>query len=883
MRGKAKTRGIGSAEPVGTEFDQCAALSRATFMAKAWSKSTLRWVRLCQAAAALRSQACAALARFYPPLGQEGAHNLLEPSDSATRQKPAMQQKAFLKHRRCRGVSRSSSRFPDSRFPDSRPHHLRSPDLRRLLRALALAFPAALALAGCGGGVASLNSSGGSVVAGGISISPGAAAIDTNCTGCNNAASGYLQFSAVASGGVAANVTWSVSGGDPYSKAGTISSTGQYTPPSYLTADSVQVTVTATSTANPSATASTRITITPGFLQPLAPENVALGASGTVTVTGYIAEVGGTDTIHYATSNSATGSAGGQGTLVAAPCTRGTLSTGAFTYCTATYTAPASITQASTTYIVGAISNTSSTESADVLLNAQGVNSNPAGHQTLLTTPIALGVSGGNNEDYDTTTQSGQTYISDCCGGTLGALVKDGNGNEYILSNNHVLARSDQAAAGEPIIQPGLIDNKPACEPEGQGGNETPVGVLKGFVPVKSSSTNVDAAIASVNSGAVNPAGAILELGAPQANGTLAAAPPGISSSGGRGESASLNMVVAKSGRTTGLTCAGISAVSLDVQVSYYSNCAETVPYYTKTYSNQIGIEGDHFSDAGDSGALIVDTADGEPVGLFFAGGVSNGISEGVANPAGEVLNELSTYVGNGASYTFVGTADHAVSCLDYGTGTAAAAQARTLSGAQMDRVQQAMTDARALVNPSAGIYGVATGKSSDRAGEGAVIVYVTPNKTVNVPATLDGVRTEVIPATPQQVALGTAPQSLLHAAATPALSATVLHQAIANQQQLAPLLMKQTPAFFGVGVGQSLDDPQQAALVIYVDKNQVPAELPQTINGLRTRYIVMDRLHVTRSYLSATPMRSHCMAHPVKAQGFGLLDSKHLPGLNFY
>ena len=72
--------------------------------------------------------------------------------------------------------------------------------------------------------------------------------------------------------------------------------------------------------------------------------------------------------------------------------------------------------------------------------------------------------------------------------------------------------------------------------------------------------------------------------------------------------------------------------------------------------------------------------------------------------PAGEVLSELSTYVGSGTSYTFVGTTDHPVSCLNYGAGTATAAQARTLSGAEMDRAQQAMTDARALVNPSAGI-----------------------------------------------------------------------------------------------------------------------------------------------------------------------------------
>ena len=129
-----------------------------------------------------------------------------------------------------------------------------------------------------------------------------------------------------------------------------------------------------------------------------------------------------------------------------------------------------------------------------------------------------------------------------------------------------------------------------------------------------------------------------------------------------------------------------------------------------------------------------------------------------------------------------------------------------------------------------------------------------------------------------------------MQAGATPALSGTVLHQAITTQhittqRQMASVLMKQNPAYFGVGVGQSLDDPQQAALVIYVDKNQVPSQLPQTIDGMRTRYIIMDRLHVTRSYLSATPTRSHCMAHPApeRTGGFGLLSGKKLRGLNVY
>jgi hypothetical protein len=66
------------------------------------------------------------------------------------------------------------------------------------------------------------------------------------------------------------------------------------------------------------------------------------------------------------------------------------------------------------------------------------------------------------------------------------------------------------------------------------------------------------------------------------------------------------------------------------------------------------------------------------------------------------------------------------------------------------------------------------------------------------------------------------------------------------------------------VGVGQSLDNPKEAALVIFVDRQQVPAQLPATIDGLRVRYIIMDRLHVTRAYATGLQSRSRCMSHAV-------------------
>ena len=737
------------------------------------------------------------------------------------------------------------------------------------------AVPVFVLLAGCGGSASGSSNNG-------IAVSPGSVTIDTNCTGCNatnNSGQAIEQINATLSGGGAASVTWAVSGGDTVEGPGTITSNGQYTPPPYLFKDSVNVTVTATSTTG-SGSGTATITVTPGFLEPLSPENVALGVNGTVTITGYIAESGGTTGINYAVSNSATGSSGGLGSLGSTSCSR---SSSEFTHCSVTYTAPGTISATAATFVVGTVGTLSSKTASQVLLNTAGISSNPATHQVQLATPILLGSSGGNNNDYDTQVQNGQTFITDCCGGTLGALIQNSSGTQYLLSCNHVLARSDQASTGEMIVQPGLIDNN--CTPNGDGSGTTPVGVLTAWLPLSSSTTNADAAIAQVNSGAVSSTGAIMELGTPGAGGVLSAAPPGISSTSGKGENGSIGMAVAKSGRTTGLTCASISAVNLEVEVGYYRNCEETEPYLTKTYTNQIAIEGNQFSDAGDSGSLIVDVSDAEPVGLFFAGGETNtGVSEGIANPAPTVLAELGTQ--EGTSYTFVGTTDHPVSCLNYGNATATAAQGTVLSDAQSQLAQQALAKARMLVNPSAGILGVATGKSSDHAGEAAVIFYVDQGMNVTAPQMVNGVRTEVIPTTPQAFAAGAVPKAAAETSALPPLTSAVLSEAIDAKRQIERSVMKQNPAFFGIGVGQSFDNPQEAALVIYVDRTQVPATLPATINGLRTRYIIMNRLHVTRSYLGG-PIRqqSHCMAHPVR-RTFNDLDplrTHSLRGLNLF
>jgi hypothetical protein len=730
--------------------------------------------------------------------------------------------------------------------------------------------PGLLLLAGCAGGGVSADPGNST-----FSISPGTVSIDTNCTGCNGTnAQGIAaeQLTATLAGGGPATVTWTLSGGDANSGTGTITAAGQYTPPSYLTADRVQVEVTATMNKTLSATAV--LTVTPGFLQPLSPENGAVPAGGQVTITGTLAEAGGNDGISFALANSATGSAGGLGALSDINCQRGIQ---AFTTCSVVYSAPANIASTSPTWIVATVGHSPSIVSSELLLNSAGIASNPASHEVAQSTRVLLGSSGGNNNDYDVT----GNQIVDCCGGTLGSLIEDSSGRQYVLGNNHVLARSDHAAVGDAIIQPALIDN--SCVPNGDGPGTTPVASLTTWLPLSAAATNADAAIAQVGSGTVAANGSILELGAKQADGSLAAAPPGVSSTAGKGEAGALALTIAKSGRTTGLTCGAISAVNVDVTVDYYDDCAETKAYLTKTFTNQIGLTGSAFSDAGDSGALVVDAATAEPVGLYFTGGVdTGGTSQAVASPAADVLNEFAALAGNGLTYSFVGGADHAVSCLNYGAGTAAQAQTRPLTATDAARGRRALAVAQLLVDPKTGILGVAAGSSSDHPGESAVLIYVDEAMSVNAPASVDGVRTLVIQTNARAVAQGTAPKTPGEAGPG-TLTPSALSAGMSAKQQNAHRLMKEHTSFFGVGVGQSLDNPREAALVIYVDRKAVPAEMPATINGLRTRYILMDRMHVSRSYATPIQPRVHCPGGRIERKSSdNLLDllRPRIPGL---
>lgn len=312
--------------------------------------------------------------------------------------------------------------------------------------------------------------------------------------------------------------------------------------------------------------------------------------------------------------------------------------------------------------------------------------------------PIQLGTSGGNVKDISS------MY---CCSGTLGSLVKKG-GTFYILSNNHILARSDQAGPNENISQPGLVDN---------GCSTTGLNLVAQFSEAPALGSNVDAAIAAVNSGMVATSGAILDIGVPSAT---AAAVDGTAL--GRG--------VAKAGRTTGLTCSTIQAIDVDLSVLYETECGMG-DIRIISYTDQVLIGG-RFSAGGDSGSLIVTLDTAQPIGLLFAGSSNTTI----ANPIDDVANALG-------GISFVGGDDHAVADCQKGGGKPPRPHG-TPPGLQRALLAKAQHANRLMSDPA--IQGVGVGVAEDNPDEAVVVIYVEAGRVHGpIPSQIDGVRTEVI------------------------------------------------------------------------------------------------------------------------------------------
>lgn len=188
--------------------------------------------------------------------------------------------------------------------------------------------------------------------------------------------------------------------------------------------------------------------------------------------------------------------------------------------------------------------------------------------------------------------------------GTFGCLIKDKKSRKvFILSNNHVLANSNNAKKGDPILQPGPYD----------GGKKPKdiIGYLENWIEIKfgKEANSIDAALAEPkNANLVKPE--IMLIGLPE----------GIAK-------ARLGMSIQKSGRTTGYTTGKIKDASATVKVNYDNRVA--------LFRNQILTT--NMSQGGDSGSLVLDMKK-QAVGLLFAG--SELVT--ILNPIASVLSLLN-------------------------------------------------------------------------------------------------------------------------------------------------------------------------------------------------------------------------------------------------
>ena len=219
--------------------------------------------------------------------------------------------------------------------------------------------------------------------------------------------------------------------------------------------------------------------------------------------------------------------------------------------------------------------------------------------------------------------------------GSIGARVVDPSGNVYVLSNNHVLANSNDATIGDAALQPGPFDG--GTNPADR------IGTLFAFKPIDFSGGNntFDAAIALSNRDSLDNA-----TPADDGYGMPNSAIYGDADGDGvfDNEAALLGLNVKKYGRTTKLTHGQITGISATVDVCYevfIFICVKSAHYV-----DQLIIEPGGFSGGGDSGSLIVtDDATANPVALLFAGSST----QTIANRIDLVLNYFGVRVDGAA------------------------------------------------------------------------------------------------------------------------------------------------------------------------------------------------------------------------------------------
>jgi hypothetical protein len=246
--------------------------------------------------------------------------------------------------------------------------------------------------------------------------------------------------------------------------------------------------------------------------------------------------------------------------------------------------------------------------------------------------------------------------------GTLGVIVRDrSTGQRLILSNNHVLANSNDASPGDAILQPGPMDGgeqandivarlerftplrfvedaeKPPAETPGKPDPVKPgenagclsalIGIINTLASLSGSKQRVVSTTAQ-SAGVVGPTVVAPTLSAQalvvdNAYDAALARPVndtmfsddilGI----GRVTQTKvpgLGMALRKSGRTTGVTDGVVTLLNATVNVAYQTKDGTK----TARFSNQVISQA--MSQGGDSGSLVIDPTDNKAVGLLFAG-----------------------------------------------------------------------------------------------------------------------------------------------------------------------------------------------------------------------------------------------------------------------
>jgi hypothetical protein len=216
--------------------------------------------------------------------------------------------------------------------------------------------------------------------------------------------------------------------------------------------------------------------------------------------------------------------------------------------------------------------------------------------------------------------------------GTLGCMVKKG-GDIFILSNNHVIANSNNASPGDLIIQPGIYDGGKA--------EEDVVACLYEFIPVIFENEGRKIRISNgfkwfrnllffITRGRKKE---FSSSGQPVYNlADCAIAGPvlpddyldeilkvGIIKGIAEGN---LGMKIKKSGRTTGLTSGSIEQVDVTVRVNF--GAGRTALFVDQLIAGAM-------SEGGDSGSVILDR-ENQAVGLLFAGSANSTIINRIEN-----------------------------------------------------------------------------------------------------------------------------------------------------------------------------------------------------------------------------------------------------------